>query len=725
MPEHIETVQVMLTLPLGSPYDYSVPEGLTLAPGDFVEVPLGSRSVAGVVWGAEPPTADPARLKPVIGRIDRTPLPPTSFDFVSWVAGYTLSDPGNVLRMVVRGLGDGAEPKPRTAFTTADSVDPAIRMTPARQRVIEVLADGPPRPASQIAEIAGVSSGVVKSLADAGGLARVMLARDLPFDPPVLELPGVALSAEQKVASAAVGAAVKSSTPDVFLLDGVTGSGKTEVYFEAAAEAFARGRQVLILLPEIALTLQMIARFEVRFGVRPAVWHSGMKPRVRKHTWRAIQSGEAKVLIGARSALFLPFPDLGLIVVDEEHDVAYKQEDGVRYHARDMAVVRGQLSGAPVVLASATPSLESHVNANRDRYRRLVLTSRHGPARLPEIRALDIRETPPESQQWIAPPLRQALADNLVAGEQSLLFLNRRGYAPLTLCRTCGHRFTCPECSTWLVEHRFRGSLNCHHCGFRMPMPAACPECASTGTLTPCGPGVERLAEEATNLFPRAKIEILSSDHLESLDAVQTLITRAEEGDIDIMIGTQLVAKGHHFPNLTLVGVVDADLGLQGGDLRAGERTFQLMDQVSGRAGRADKPGCVFLQTCMPEHPVLRALVQGDRDGFLESELAARETLALPPFGRLAGIILSGPDEGALGRFARDVAAAIPSGFKAQVLGPAPAPIALLRGRWRMRFLVKARKAAELQAFLRAWLAEVKVPGAFRLGVDMDPYSFL
>jgi primosomal protein N' (replication factor Y) len=512
----------------------------------------------------------------------------------------------------------------------------------------------------------------------------------------------------------------------VTLLDGVTGSGKTEVYFEAIAASLARGKQVLVLMPEIALTSQFIARCEERFGARPAEWHSAVSAPLRGRVWRAVAENKAKLVVGARSALFLPFPDLGLIVVDEEHDQSYKQEERVTYQARDMAVLRGSLGSAPVVLSSATPSIESLVNAEQGRYRHIRLGTRYKAAGLPAISAIDMRASPPERGRWLSPVLVDAVAETLDRGEQALLFLNRRGYAPVTLCRKCGFKFECPNCSAWLVEHRFRRRLECHHCGTFIPIPETCPKCGAEHSLVPCGPGIERIAEEIKERFPDARRVLLSSDLTPSISELRQTLREIEEREVDVVIGTQLVAKGHHFPGLALVGVVDGDLGLAQADPRAAERTFQLLNQVTGRAGRDAIPGRGLIQTYMPEHPVIQALVSGDRETFYAREIEARREAGLPPFGRLASLLVSASSREAAEAYARAVALAAPPAAKIQVLGPAEAPLSVIRGRHRYRLLVKAAREADLQAYLRLWLSQVpKAHGDVRLVVDVDPYSFL
>ncbi|MDE0392800.1 MAG: primosomal protein N' [Rhodospirillales bacterium] len=721
-------VAVLLPLPLDRAYDYAVPDELAaaIAPGSFVRVPLGRVERIGVVWGEGEGDVEPARLKPVTAVQEAPPMTEPLRRLVDWVADYTLAQRGAVLRMAMSVPG-ALEPAPvRTAYRLGQGEPP--RMTEARTRVIAVLQDGPPRTATEIEREAGVSAGVVRGLEALGALEAVTMREVATFDRPDTHGAGPILSAAQAGAAQSLRSAAAAGNFSVTVLDGVTGAGKTEVYFEAIAAALDAGHQVLVLLPEIALSAQWLARFRARFGTAPAVWHSELGTRRRRETWRAVAEGRARVVVGARSALWLPFRPLGLIVVDEEHDTAFKQEDGVVYHARDMAVVRARLEGCPAVLVSATPSLETVVNVERSRYGSVQLPDRHGGARLPAIETVDLRETPPERGTWLAPALRSALAETLDAGEQALLFLNRRGYAPLTLCRACGHRFHCPNCSAWLVEHRFSGTLDCHHCGFRVAQPEACPACGEEGSFAACGPGVERLAEEVDGAFPGARWAVLTSDTVQRPSQVQDLVDAIAAREIDVLIGTQMVAKGHHFPQLTLVGVVDADLGLAGGDMRAAERTYQLLHQVGGRAGRGGRPGRVVLQTYAAEHPVIAALAAGDRDSFMAREAAAREAHGLPPFGRLVAVIASGPGETETQRAASALARAARAEEKSlgiQVLGPAPAPLRLLRGRHRFRLLFKAPRGALLQPHMRRWLAALDRRTRARLQVDIDPHSFM
>jgi primosomal protein N' (replication factor Y) (superfamily II helicase) len=727
-------IRVLLPLPLPEALDYLAPKGTASPePGTFVRVPLGQRSLAGVVWDGAGEELPVERLKRVAETLPAPKLQPPLRRFIERVAAYTMTPPGAVLRMTM-SVPEGLQPpRPRRLCAAsvaglaalADSIS-GKRLTSARRRVLGVLRDGPPLPTAEIARLAGCSPGVVRDLLATGFVEECLAPGELPdAAPPDWRLSGPELSADQSIAAQRLVGSVEAGGFQVTVLDGVTGSGKTETYFAALAAALAAGRQVLVLLPEIALGAQWLGRFRERFGALPAQWHSDIGAAERRDIWRAVAAGRARVVVGARSALFLPFPELGLIVVDEEHDPSYKQEDGVCYQARDMAVLRASLAGIPAILVSATPSLETVVNVARDRYQRVALPRRYAAAELPVVRLVDLRRERIERGRFLAPPLVGELAATFEAGEQALLFLNRRGYAPLTLCRACGHRFECPSCTAWLVEHRFTGRLLCHHCGHAEPVPACCPECLAAGALVPCGPGVERLLEEVTERFPAARAALMVSDLLSGPRAAAELAQAMTERRYDLLIGTQIVAKGHHFPMLTLVGVVDADLGLAGGDLRAAERTYQLLQQVGGRAGRAERKGRVLIQTWMPDQPVMKALAAGDRDRFLEAEAAARRHAGLPPFGRLAALIISAADGETCDFTARALSRAAPQLPGVTVLGPAPVPLAVLRGRHRRRFLVKATREVKLQAVLRDWLSRVRLSGSARIQVDIDPYSFL
>ena len=718
-------VRVVLFTQAIGPLDYRLPDDMIAGPGSVVMVPLGPRKLPGVIWeddvfGEE--AIEGSKLRAVLEIVDCPPVTLGLRRLINWVADYYLTSHAAVLRMVLSSSA---------AFTATGTIveyrrtgfEPA-RLTPQRAAALDAL-EGAQGLVRELAAEAGVSDAVIRGLIKAGAFEPVTISVDTPLPEPLAEFATPKLNDAQQLAANSMVNAVRASGFDTFVLDGVTGSGKTETYFEAVAEAIRLGKQVLVLLPEIALTAPFLARFEARFGVEPAVWHSNLRSTQRRRVWRAVADGSAKVLVGARSALFLPFANLRLIIVDEAHETSFKQEDGVRYHARDVAVMRGHFEGFPVVLASATPALESRHMVAIGRYKGLEIPSRFGAAKMPEIKAIDLTLDAPDAQHWIAPTLLKALEERVERGEQSLLFLNRRGYAPLTLCRTCGHRFQCPNCTSWMVEHRLVRRLACHHCGHVMPPPEQCPECGESDTLVACGPGVERISDEVNRLLPNARTIVATSDTLWSPEKAAEFVSRVENKAVDIIIGTQLVTKGYHFPELTLVGVIDADLGLEGGDLRAAERTFQQIAQAAGRAGRGEKPGEVFIQTRNPNHPVIAALVAGDRDAFYDAETAQRKSAGAPPFGRFAAIIISSEDEREAIEAARAVGGAAPQVDGMHVYGPAPAPLAMLRGRYRQRLLVHAQRSVEVQNIIREWLGSLQFPRGVRVGIDVDPYSFL
>ena len=715
---------LVLNAALG-PLDYKVPDGMDVEPGQVVECPLGPRTIIGIVWEAErlPGNEVPAeKLRALRGILPVPPLTEPLRRLIEWTADYYVASLASVARMALSSGGALKGPATSTEYRLTGGMPE--RLTPQRLAAMEAL-EGEQATIRELAGLAGVSEAVLRGLVNQGVLEPVEVDCDRPYDEARPDFAQIDLSPEQSAAADTLSSAVREAKFAPYLLDGVTGSGKTETYFEPVAEALRLGRQVLVLLPEIALTENFLHRFEERFGVAPVLWHSSLKSTERRRAWRNVASGDAQVVVGARSALFLPFRRLGFIVVDEAHETSFKQEDGVRYNARDVAVMRARFEGMPVVLASATPALESLQMAESGIYEKLDLPSRFGGAQLPAIALIDLTEEKPPHGMWLAQRLVDGIEERLERGEQSLLFLNRRGYAPLTLCRNCGFRFQCPNCSAWLVEHRFTRRLACHHCGHETPSPERCPECGEPDCLVACGPGVERIADEVAQRLPDARVFVATSDTLNSPGRAAEFIAQVESGAIDVIVGTQLVTKGFHFPDLTLVGVVDADLGLEGGDLRAGERTYQQVAQVAGRAGRGSKPGEVLIQTRHPEASVIAALAAGDRDAFYSVETEMRREAGAPPFGRWASIIISSEDEAEAREAARRIGDARPQVDDLMILGPAPAPMALLRGRFRYRLLMNARRSVQLQDVIRRWLGSIDHPPGVRVGVDVDPYSFV
>lgn len=662
-------VEVLLPVPFDQTFTYQVPEGWTVEKGDYVQVSFGSRTLVGVVWGEAkvgkeeiaPKNDKSYTLKPLLKRFDFPPLSLESIRFVEWVAQYYMAPMGLVLKMVL-----------------------------AEQSVFKDV--------------------------------KRRAKKEVPLKQPGVP---VVLSASQQTCVSFL--KEKMDGFHTVLLEGATGSGKTEVYLELVKEVCEKGQQAVVLLPEIGLGTQWVARFEKRFGEKPLLWHSDLTPAQRRDNWEKVAQGEARVVVGARSALFLPYPQLGLIVVDEEHDGGYKQESGVFYHARDMAVIRGSLASCLVVLASATPSLETVVNVEQGRYEKCHLDQRYGEAGFPEVSLVDRRSEEGQlvpGSRWISAPLYQAMQETLTDKNQVLLFLNRRGYAPLLLCSDCGERTTCKQCDAWLVYHKSQNKLQCHHCGHTEKPRTICKGCGEENTLIPCGPGVERVMEEVTALFPEARTLMMTSDTMTTLKQSEEMIGKIERQEVDIIVGTQVMAKGHHFPDLTLVGVIDGDLGLGGNDLRLVERTYQLLHQVAGRSGRAQKKGRVMIQSHMADHPVMQALMVQDPAVFLVLEKESREVYGFPPYGRLAAVILSGRQSPQVEAAARQMAACIPQIKEIEVLGPVPAAMSRLKGQYRWRFLIKGPRGMKLQPFLKRWVETAQVPTHIRLQIDIDPYSF-
>jgi primosomal protein N' (replication factor Y) len=727
---HQKRVQILLPLPLGGVLDYVLEEGLAqdgaVLEGDFVTVPLSGRHLQGVIWDLNPSDEGYPieKLKPVLSKLELPNLPQTLRDFVDWVASYCLADRGSVLKMALSVPKAFDSEKKITLYKLkADLPD---KLTKARKMVADLGFETCAMTVKDWAEVAAVSDNVIRGMVGADMMEAIEISGELPFAFPNIGQAGYALSEEQQKAADHMSVLVEEQKFKAVLLEGITGSGKTEVYFEAIAAALQKPQaQVLVLVPEISLTAQWLERFKGRFGVEPINWHSELTPAQRRRAWWSVITGGGRVVVGARSALFLPFTDLDLIIVDEEHSATFKQEEGVMYNGRDMAVVRAHQSGCPVVLASATPSLETLINADSGKYDWLYMGSRHGPAVLPDMHVIDMRKHKLKSGTWLASPLKNAIERTLENNEQTLLYLNRRGYAPLTLCRTCGHRMECGQCSAWLVEHKKYDKLECHHCGFNMKKPEVCPSCDNKDSMVACGPGIERVAEEIRELFPKARIAVMASDEISSPAAMKKIIESIENHEVDIIVGTQIVTKGYHFPLLTLVGVVDSDLGLEGGDPRTAERTWQQLEQVAGRAGRAEHRGRVVFQSYMPDHPVLKALISGDRDAFLEQEANSRENQKMPPFGKLAAVIISGRDKNAVITASRQMARSAPRGDEFTILGPVPAPMSYLRGKHRYRLLVKADKNVNIQRLMRFWLEKNGRPKAVRIQIDIDPYSFM
>lgn len=716
-------MQVLIPKPFNSGFDYAIPPEINVEIGDIVHVPFGKKELWGCVISQNTPETASDKIRSISQKSSLPSFSKTQLNYMRFVAKYTMNPLGMVLAMMLP-VGDAHLPVTPTPHYKL-GITQGKRITPKRQSLINWLEQQQkPVTVNTIEHATGLSKNVIKQAIEQQFLLEVTAPQtQTTHDWSNISL--TPLRQEQEKAESHMCKALDSNKYNTLLLDGVTGSGKTEVYFHALLHALKQGKQILVLLPEIALTNQLVKRFSQRFGTEPCLWHSGLTQAQRRNNYRDIATGKSQLIIGARSAVFLPYPTLGLIIVDEEHENAYKQEDGVLYHGRNMAVARAHHEQAVCVLVSASPSLESYINAKQGKYQYLSLKERHFNANLPDITLLDMRRNSPAKEQFLAPPLLEAITQTLEAGQQAMLYLNRRGYAPLTLCRKCGFRFGCSMCSTWLVQHQARSSLSCHHCGHSLPMPSSCPDCKSKDHLAACGPGVERIAEEVGMHFKQSRIAVLASDtSRKDNGGLDTIIADIEDHKVNIIIGTQMVAKGHHFKHLTLVGVVDADIGLEGGDIRASERAFQLLCQVSGRAGREGTQGKAIIQSYMPEHPVMQALKSMNREQFFDTEIARRERGKLPPFNNMVGVIISCHDETLCKQTALLLKERAPKHDGFEMLGPAPAPIYRLRGKYRNRLLVRCAKHIKPQQIIKNWLDDCTIKRSVQVKVDIDPVSF-
>lgn len=720
---------ILLPLPFDDVFDYSSEENLSI--GQMVVVNFGREELVGVVWKiGKSSDIDIKKIKKIVSLVDLPKLSSSMISFIKKTAEYNMAKLGLVLKMVL-GQKSNQMPKQKVnlyGLQIKNENLQGIRITEARKAIFKYLENGIEAEKEDIIEATGVSENIINAMIKNGFLYKKEILVNEEAKEQIVNLSKqVSLTDEQQNAADILVRKVDNGY-SATLLDGVTGSGKTEVYFEAVSETLAKGKQVLVLVPEISLTSQWLKRFENRFGVVPFIWHSEISLKEKAKTWKAITLGKAKVIVGARSALFLPFSNLGIIVVDESHDHSFKQESLVTYQGRDMAILKAHLEKIPVILSTATPDLETVVNVEEGKYDCVKLRKRYAKAVLPEVKIIDLKKDKPQKGTWgvsfIAPTLIEELKKNLEKGEQSMLFLNRRGYAPLMICRDCGFRIQCPHCTAWLAEHRITGELICHHCGYKRYTPKRCPDCSSEDGLTACGPGVERIAEEVKNRFPTARTAILSSDITTNYKAISEVIQKIANKEIDIIIGTQILAKGHNFPDLTLVGVIDADLGLMGSDLRASEQTFQLLAQVSGRAGRGEKKGIVYLQTLYPDNLVLQAVLEHNREKFIEIEKNSRQLLHMPPYGKLCAIIISSQSQQAAEAAAYYLGKVAPNTDFIETLGPAPAPMHLLRGKYRYRLLLKTAKHINIQEIIKKWIAMVNIKSNVRVDIDINPYSF-
>lgn len=715
---------LLFSRPFDTLYTYLIPDQIeALKQGDFVKAPLGRGQEIGIVWEISDQKPDIAKLKPILEKLDLPALDASLRQIIDWVSHYYLCPKGLALKLAIPSKEALTYAPQETLYSLKGQFE-SLKKTKEREKLIAFLSKNPDQNLTTILEKTGISRSVFNGALNLGMLESKEIKKSFleelsyTYSPPLL-------SKSQHDAAHFLKEQTQKQCYSSILLDGVTGSGKTEVYFEAIAEALRLQKQSLILMPEIALTSQWLHRFEKRFGEKPILWHSSLTPKTRREHWLSCLEGKAKIVVGARSALFLPLSKLGLIIVDEEHETSYKQEEGVKYHARDTSIMRAKFAQCPIILASATPSLETLHNVETKGYHHLKLPNRFGNATFPEVTIIDLKQKALAKQNWISDQLLLALKTNIERKEQSLLYLNRRGYAPLKLCCKCGYRVKCRQCSTWLVEHSKKQVLICHYCGYQEQIPHLCPECQNQDSFISCGPGVERIAEEVYKHFPDAKVAIMSSDHTSKWSEIESIVKRLEEGEIDILIGTQMVTKGYHFPKLTLVGIIDGDNGLSGSDPRIAERTYQLLHQVGGRAGRADLKGRVLIQTYVPEQPIMQALLSENRKDFLDEECSARENWDLPPYTRLVAILLEGRNQKEVLEIAQHIALNAPPIEGIEILGPVEAPLPFIRGKYRMRILLKIKQNVSAQKYMKVLKDYFPKKSSTNIEIDIDPFQFL
>lgn len=714
---------VIFTNPKLPVLDYSTLDD-SVEIGSLVEVPLGSKVVIGVVWSAGNTKFDHSRLKQIIGTINNIKLEPEFISFLKKAHAYTLSPLQSFLKMAVQSLNFHKDQKVAISYKLNNSDH--FQITQRQKELVTYIKEQPQSIAqyTKIKKDLGISFSVIKSLEKKGVLSKFIenkYNQERIFNEPII------LNSEQRRAVSQLRISYVKNEFRTWLLFGITGSGKTEVYLNLASERIEKGEQVLILLPEISLTVDFHQRIMKRYGALSGEWHSQLNLNERRRVFKNVVNGHIKLVVGARSALFLPFKNLSLIIVDEEHDASYKQEETPIYNARDLAVLRASTLKSQIILSSATPSIETWHNCRLGKYHKVDLLKRFGEVYEPRVTLIDmnVEETPKNS--WISVPMIEQIKISLEKKEQVLIFLNRRGYAPIVFCTACRISLECKNCSTKLVYHKKKNCYLCHICGYKVPEITECVKCKSADNFIPIGPGVERIRDEISKLFPDALSKIFSSDSFLKGEKNVEDMDKIKSGEIDIIIGTQLISKGYNFPHLKLVAVIDADMGLNSGDHRVMEKSYQVIKQVVGRAGRYASDGKALIQTWMPRHPVLQALLEDQGEKFLNAELEQRIEANFPPHGKLISLILSGKNESTL----MDFGIKLKNQFYSlnlqdfEIFGPAVAPISRIKNKTRVRLLIKSNKMTKIsQIEVRDWLKNILVPNNVYFSVDIDPYNF-
>ena len=659
-------INVLLPLPFNQTFQYLCNEDEKIELGDFILVPFKNKIVTGCIWENKSKLKKrlpKKKIRNIEKKLNFSPLNKNNRDFIVWVSDYTMNNLGATLKLCL----------------SIKQIFVKKKIEKIKERFLDLSSD------------------------------KHLLTKEQ-------------LNAKQYIFNK-----INNKKFSTIVIDGVAGSGKTEVYFEAINKCLIQRKQVLVLLPEISMTTQWFDRFKKRFKIDPLLWHSDIKVSEKIKIWKSVIDGNSNIIVGARSSLFLPFKNLGLIIIDEEHDQSFKQEEGVIYNARDMAVVRAKISNIPIILCSATISIETKLNILEKKYEVVKLKERYGEAGLPEVKIIDLVETPPEKGMWLSEEVHNELKKTIESGNQALFFLNRRGFAPYVFCNSCYKKILCQNCDVGLVYHKKIDNLICHHCGYKSSLEnnkKNCKEFEKKCDLFLYGPGVEKIYEEIKKKDKNLNIEILTSDVMQKKGQGETILRKFEREEINVIIGTQILAKGHHFPKLTLVVVVDADFGFIGGDLRAAEKTFQLLTQVSGRSGRSKLPGKVLIQSAMSDNLILKNIKEFDLNGFFLEELNIRKESGLPPFKKLCSLMLVSKNEKKLNDFCRKMKVNIEQSNEFEVLGPAPPFISYVRGKHRKRFIVRCSRNKNIQKFVSIWLKKLQIPFDLKISIDIDPYNF-
>jgi len=717
----LKFLSVLLPINIDRPFTYSSEEKLDI--GTIVKVSFGKRELYGVVWEADKIEKKPDNIKiksiiEVVGEGKDYILPKDMVYFIKWISDYYLMPLGLVLKASLKQ--QFFQKKSRASYVLKINPKHQAKITEKQKIVLEEFKQNKIIDKRSLITKTGISNSIISRMIK----NEILIEEEAHENITKINLDTkIELNSDQLKASRALVKSTKNN--EVVLLDGITGSGKTEVYLSAVNEILHQGDQVLILLPEITLTHDFVHNLKKRYKYQIAEWNSSLTENQRRNIWFGVLNKEIKLIIGARSSLFLPFKKLGLIIVDEEHDQSYKQEDGIIYNARDMAILKSKQLNIACILSTATPSVESYDNVLQNKFQRTSLKNRFHGTQLPSIKFIDMRKADKIKESFLPVEIVEDIKANYERGEQSLLFLNRRGYSPLSICSKCGVRVDCPNCDTWLVLHKNNSQYICHKCGHTEDTNKECKSCHSQNTIVPSGRGIERVDEEIARIFPEIKRMIFSSDYLNNPTDILSALEKIKNNEIGLIIGTQLVSKGYNFPNLTYVGVLDGDFGLELSDIRSAERTYQILNQVAGRAGRMKEDSVVKILTHMPEHPIIQSITNNQKEDFYNTELAIRKSAGMPPFSRLASIIISSSDKVLLLDYVRRLDKLKNTPKNIDVFGPIEAPLSKLRKKYRMRFLIRSPKNSHIQFYIERWLKTLKINPKIRVVVDVDPYNFL